>query len=60
MSIDNCKGCSSEDSTCTKLYCKEVDGNIYTCPCASCIVKVICEIPCEPFIRHYRIGETEQ
>ena len=55
MNTDGCKGCSSENSRCTELY-RQIDGNIYTCPCASCIVKMMCKQICGSYIKHFEIG----
>ena len=58
MNIDDCKGCSSENSECTELY-KEIDGNVYICPCVDCIVKMICKEICESYIEHFEIEELK-
>ena len=55
----DCEGCNSENNRCTELY-KKIDDSVYMCPCASCIVKMICKKICGAYIKHARIGVTNQ
>jgi hypothetical protein len=43
--MDNCDGCASP--------CEAEDERIPTCPCIECIVKVMCETACHPWITWY-------
>ena len=60
MNISDCKGCRSNQhmyksyTICFILYEEgpEVTKHIPMCPCASCIVKMICKTGCSEFMNH--------
>ena len=55
MEISDCKGCRSRQSGNNKAYAclyeqkLKVVANLPTCPCASCIVKVMCDAACKEY-----------
>ncbi len=55
--MEECKGCF------TRLLCKRIKRyESYNCPCKICLLKMICNVPCEEydtFWGHEEVGELE-
>ncbi len=63
MKPDECDGCFSydkdmdnmcSDMTTTKTMVLKDIRYISECPCAECLVKVICNVPCQEFLENKR------
>jgi hypothetical protein len=51
MTIKECFGCS-DNETCELHY--EGSIAINECPCRYCLIKMVCQDPCEAILDHYR------
>lgn len=52
--MENCKGCHSMDGcheyrNMSRELTDHYDKRIDKCPCPTCIIKMICDEPCEPY-----------
>ena len=61
MQQDECKGCAI-NRVCNHIYkCPKnlteirVNSEIYKCPCKTCLIKGICNEPCEDFVNFEKI-----
>ncbi len=48
-SIEECEGCPADGCSISN-HLKEHNLPMETCPCISCLVKVMCETPCDLFL----------
>jgi hypothetical protein len=47
-SQDNCKGCKTYNLNHNKCYYQIYNKSV-KCPCSTCLIKGICDTPCEEF-----------
>ena len=55
---DHCKGCFSD----TQNFCSYSEYNTYSeCPCSKCVIKVMCNRPCDKFkgFQEYNCTNTD-
>lgn len=47
---ENCKGCHSDRGVCKFISVhSKSKHNLNKCPCMMCLIKVVCDTPCEEF-----------
>ncbi len=57
MSNELCKGCISYAGECTCGIEYQIASQI--CPCASCMVKMICDATCGEWMKYYLLMEND-
>ena len=52
MEIKDCKGCCSDKEACFFTHAKNKPDEfkkLPMCPCVDCIIKMVCELPCQEY-----------